>query len=193
MSHTIVPPARMRASVGTPTGPELRRVPDPQPSSDHVPVQVEAFSINRGELRLFARRPEGWRPGQDIAGRVLAPDGSGPAAVTRVAAMIDFGGWAKRGHLVLLGSSSVDPAPITTSSLAPNARQTVHPFSVHGSGEPVGEDLADLARLTARELLDPLVGWVGSWDYLDEPMQALRDRRVVGKAVLRVDHTDEPR
>jgi NADPH:quinone reductase-like Zn-dependent oxidoreductase len=65
MSHTIDPPASMRAYVGTPAGPELRRVPDPQPASNQALVQVEAFSINRGELGLFARRPEGWRPGQD--------------------------------------------------------------------------------------------------------------------------------
>jgi NADPH:quinone reductase len=88
----------MRAYVGTPGGPELRSVPDPQPAPNEVVVQVEAFSLNRGELGLFAGRPEGWRPGQDIAGRVLAPagDGSGPAAGRRVVAMVDFDGWAQR-------------------------------------------------------------------------------------------------
>jgi NADPH2:quinone reductase len=100
---------------------------------------------------------------------------------------------APRGHLVLLASSSGDSAPITISSFLAHARQTVHPFWVHDSGEPVGEDLADLARLTARGLLEPVVGWAGSWDHLHQAMQALRDRRVVGKAVLRVEHTDEPR
>src|SRR5215218_2383695 len=87
----------MRAYVGTPAGPQLRSVPDPEPAPDEVVVEVEAFSINRGELGLFARRTEGWRPGQDIAGRVVAPAaGSGPAAGTRVVAMVDFGGWAQR-------------------------------------------------------------------------------------------------
>jgi NADPH2:quinone reductase len=311
MSHTIAPPATMVAYVGTPAGPERRRVPDPQPAPHEVVVQVEAFSINRGELGLFAARPQGWRPGQDVAGRVLAPagDGSGPAVGARVVAMVDFAGWAQRvavpverlaplpdnvdaeraagfgiagltalralrrgdgllgarvlitgasggvgtfavqlaaaggaqvtalmgshrsidlealgahrvitslddadgdfdlvlesiggdallaalrrtaprGHLVLLGSSSGDPAPITISSFRAHARQTIHPFWVHGSGEPVGEDLAVLARLTARGLVRPVVGWTASWDGLDEAMQALRDRRVAGKAVLRVD------
>jgi NADPH2:quinone reductase len=317
MTHTIAPPATMLAYVGTPSGPERRRVHDPKPAPHEAVVQVEAFSINRGELGLFARRPEGWRPGQDIAGRVLASaaDGSGPAAGARVVAMVDFGGWAERvavpverlaplpdaveaeraagfgiagltalralrrggglldarvlvtgasggvgtyavqlaaaggaevtaltgthrsvdiealgahrvitslddadgdfdlvlesiggetllaalrhtaprGLLVLLGSSSGDPAPITISSFRPHVRQTVHPFWVHGSGEPIGEDLATLARLTARGLLNPVVGWAGSWDRLDRAMQALRERRVAGKAVLRVDHADEPR
>ena len=27
---------------------------------------MHAFSLNRGELRLFQVRPEGWRPGQDM-------------------------------------------------------------------------------------------------------------------------------
>ena len=317
MSDTLAPPTTMLAYVGTTAGPERRRVPDPQPAPDEVLVQVEAFSINRGELGLFATRPEGWRPGQDVAGRVLVPalDGSGPHAGARVVAMVDFGGWAQRvavpverlaplpdavsaeraagfgvagltalralrrgggllgarvlitgasggvgsfavqlaaaggaevtaltgsrrsidlqalgahqvvtslddadgdfdlvlesiggatllaalqrtaprGHLVLLGTSSREPAPITIASFRPHVRQTVHPFWVHGSGEPVGVDLAALARLTARGLLDPVVGWAGSWEHLDQAMQALRDRRVAGKAILRVDDADEPR
>jgi NADPH:quinone reductase len=316
MTKTIAPPATMLAYVGTPSGPELRRLPDPHPAANEALVQVEAFSINRGELALFASRPEGWRPGQDIAGRVLAPaKGDGPPAGTRVVAMVEFGGWAERvavpadrlaplpdnvdteraagfgiagltalralrrgggllgarvlitgasggvgtfavqlaaaggaevtaltgshrsvdlealgahrvissldeadgdfdlvlesiggetllaalsrtaprGHLVLLGSSSGEPAPVTILSFRAHARQTIHPFWVHGSGEPVGRDLAELARLAARGLLDPVVGWAGSWERLDEAMQALRDRSVAGKAILRVDHAHEPR
>src|SRR5919198_529338 len=71
MAHTIAPPATMLAYVGTPSGPELRRVPDP---------------------------PGGGRPGQDIAGHVVDPaaDGGGPPAGARVVAMVDFGGWAQR-------------------------------------------------------------------------------------------------
>ncbi len=43
-------------------------------------------------------RPEGWRPGQDIAGIVVqaAADGSGPKAGTRVVALTDNAGWAQR-------------------------------------------------------------------------------------------------
>jgi NADPH:quinone reductase len=307
----------MRAYVGTPAGPERRRVADPQPAPGEVVVEVEAFSINRGELGLFAARPEGWRPGQDIAGRVVAPaaDGSGPAAGARVVGVVDFGGWAERvaapaerlaplpdnvdaeraagfgiagltalralrrgdgllgarvlitgasggvgtfavqlaaaggaevtaltgthrsvdlgalgahqvltclddadgdfdlvlesiggdvllaalrrtaprGHLVLLGSSSGEPAAITISSFRPHVRQTIHPFWVHGSGEHVDEDLAELARLTSRGQLDPVLGWCGCWDHLDQAMRALRERRVAGKAILTVDGADARR
>ena len=91
----------MLAIVNTPGGSapiELREVAEPQPASNEALVEVRAFSLNRGELRLFQIRPEGWRPGQDISGVVLrqAVDGSGPAAGTRVVALTDNAGWAER-------------------------------------------------------------------------------------------------
>jgi NADPH:quinone reductase len=91
----------MLALVNTPGGPtpvELREVAEPQPAPNAALVEVRAFSLNRGELRLFQIRPEGWRPGQDISGVVLkqAADGSGPEAGTRVVALTDDAGWAER-------------------------------------------------------------------------------------------------
>jgi NADPH:quinone reductase len=91
----------MLALVNTPsgTGPgEIREVPEPAPAANEALVEVRAFSLNRGELRLMQTRPEGWRPGQDIGGIVLqqAADGSGPAAGTRVVALTDDAGWAQR-------------------------------------------------------------------------------------------------
>jgi NADPH:quinone reductase len=73
----------MLALVNTPSAPipvELREVAEPVPMPDEAIVEVHAFSLNRGELALLAGRPEGWRPGQDIAGVVVQPatDGSGP-------------------------------------------------------------------------------------------------------------------
>ena len=91
----------MFALVNTPNGPgpvELREVPEPAPAANEAVVEVRAFSLNRGELRLMQVRPEGWRPGQDIGGVVLrqAADGSGPKAGARVVALTDNGGWAQR-------------------------------------------------------------------------------------------------
>jgi len=91
----------MLALVNTPAGNapvELREVIEPQPAPNEALVEVRAFSLNRGELRLFQIRPEGWRPGQDISGVVLkqAADGSGPAPGTRVVALTDNAGWAER-------------------------------------------------------------------------------------------------
>ena len=91
----------MLAVVNTPGGPEpvaIRDVAEPQPKPNEALVAVHAFSLNRGELRLFQVRPEGWRPGQDIAGVVVkqAADGSGPKEGTRVVALCDWEGWAER-------------------------------------------------------------------------------------------------
>lgn len=91
----------MLALVNTPSAPipvELNEVPEPQPAPDEALVEVHAFSLNRGELSLLSARPDGWRPGQDIAGVVLraAADGSGPKEGTRVVALVDSAGWAQR-------------------------------------------------------------------------------------------------
>jgi NADPH:quinone reductase len=91
----------MLAVVNTPGGSEpvaIRDVPEPEPRPNEALVAVHAFSLNRGELRLFQVRPEGWRPGQDIAGIVLkeAADGSGPNTGTPVVALCDWHGWAER-------------------------------------------------------------------------------------------------
>src|ERR1700732_4494619 len=91
----------MLAIVNTPRGPDpiaIREVAEPELQPNEALVAVHAFSLNRGELRLFQVRPEGWRPGQDIAGVVVraATDGRGPAAGTRVVALVDQAGWAER-------------------------------------------------------------------------------------------------
>ena len=81
----------MLALVKTPSAPipvELREVAEPEPAADEAIVEVHAFSVNRGEVALLANRPEGWQPGQDIAGIIIqaAADGSGPKEGTRVMA-----------------------------------------------------------------------------------------------------------
>jgi NADPH:quinone reductase-like Zn-dependent oxidoreductase len=91
----------MLAVVNTPNGSapvELRDVPEPKPAPNEALVEVRAFSLNRGELRVFQIRSEGWRPGQDISGVVLQPaaNGGGPKAGARVVALTDNAGWAER-------------------------------------------------------------------------------------------------
>jgi NADPH:quinone reductase-like Zn-dependent oxidoreductase len=91
----------MLALVNTPSAPipvALNEVPEPVPAPDEAIVEVHAFSLNRGELALLASRPEGWRPGQDVAGVIAQPaaDGSGPDKGTRVVAWVDGAGWSQR-------------------------------------------------------------------------------------------------
>jgi NADPH:quinone reductase len=77
---------------------EMRDVEEPSAGPGEALVEVRALSINRGELRLVTTRPDGWRPGQDIAGTVVraAADGSGPPAGSRVVALVDQAGWSER-------------------------------------------------------------------------------------------------
>lgn len=99
---TRVPAAgEMLALVNTPNGPTataLRSVSQPEPAPDEAVVAVRAFSLNRGELSLLASRPDGWRPGQDIAGVVVIPaaDGSGPRSGTRVLGLVEGAAWSER-------------------------------------------------------------------------------------------------
>lgn len=53
-------------------------------------------------------------------------------------------------------------------------------------GGETGSDLEVLLDLTERSKLDPQVSWRGPWRRFGEAVQALVDRRVVGKAVLEV-------
>jgi NADPH:quinone reductase-like Zn-dependent oxidoreductase len=75
-----------------------RELSEPDVESHDTLVEVRAYSVNRGELGLLERRPEGWRPGQDVAGVVIAqaPDGTGPPAGTRVTGHAEGGSWSER-------------------------------------------------------------------------------------------------
>ncbi|MBZ9820765.1 zinc-binding dehydrogenase [Mesorhizobium sp. CA4] len=85
-------------SSDSPTRLKLTGAEEPSCNGNEALVAVHATSLNRGELRLLGIRPDGWIPGQDIIGIVerAAADGSGPAAGTRVAALVDQAGWAER-------------------------------------------------------------------------------------------------
>jgi NADPH:quinone reductase len=94
----------MLAVVNTPNGTspvEIREVPEPEPAANEALVEVRSFSLNRGELRLFQIRPEGWRPGQDIGGVVVqqAANCSAPETGARVVALTDNAGWAERAAI----------------------------------------------------------------------------------------------
>jgi NADPH:quinone reductase-like Zn-dependent oxidoreductase len=73
-------------------------LPEPAPGPAECVIELRAFSVNFGDTILIKQRPDGWRPGQDVAGVVIRPaaDGSGPPAGTRVAAYLEWEGWAER-------------------------------------------------------------------------------------------------
>lgn len=92
----------MRGFITDPAGQSGLRfvndLPEPEPAPNQILLEVRAYSINPGEARLITQRSQGWRPGQDVAGIVqqAAADGSGPPTGARVAARVDWEGWAER-------------------------------------------------------------------------------------------------
>jgi NADPH2:quinone reductase len=110
----------------------MAEVPEPVPGPGEVVVAVEAYSVNRGEMLLLngvygAPARAGWRPGQDVAGVVVAaaPDGTGPAVGTRVVGHPEGSGWAER-VLIPLDKITELPAevPSTTAAALPLAGLT---------------------------------------------------------------------
>lgn len=102
--QALVPTGSVDAGIG------FAEVPEPVPEPDEVVVEVEAFSINRGETFLLSRPSPGWRPGKDVAGRIVhtAANGEGPPIGTRVVAHPAWGGWAER---VAVAVSKLAPLP----------------------------------------------------------------------------------
>lgn len=89
----------MRALVADSSAPSriaFREVPEPVPATGDVTVAVRAFSINRGELGLIRRKPDGWRPGWDFAGTLEADIERGLRAGSRVVGIRRGGTWAER-------------------------------------------------------------------------------------------------
>ena len=87
---------------------EMADVDEPKPGENDVVIEVAAFSVNRGELRLLEAPRPGWRPGQDVAGTVVGSTAGAPAVGTRVVGLADWEGWAER---VALPASRVAALP----------------------------------------------------------------------------------
>jgi NADPH:quinone reductase-like Zn-dependent oxidoreductase len=88
----------MRARVADSSAPAriaLRDVPE-LPFPGEVLVEVRAFSLNRGELRMLQTASDGWRPGWDFAGVLHSDVAGGPRAGTRVVGIRQGGAWAQR-------------------------------------------------------------------------------------------------
>jgi NADPH2:quinone reductase len=75
----------------------LSDVAEPAAAPNEVLIEVEAFSINRGETFQLENPQPGWRPGKDVVGRVtrVAGDGTGPSLGTRVVGHPAANGWAE--------------------------------------------------------------------------------------------------
>jgi NADPH:quinone reductase-like Zn-dependent oxidoreductase/ketosteroid isomerase-like protein len=87
----------MRAVVPVDTGAvELAEVDEVRAGAGEMVIEVAAYSINRGETFQLEQPRDGWRPGKDIAGRVLEAAEGGPPVGSRVVAHLPHSGWAER-------------------------------------------------------------------------------------------------
>ncbi|MGW4771337.1 zinc-binding dehydrogenase [Nocardia sp. NPDC004278] len=120
------------AATGDRTLVRFAEIPEPTPTADAAVIQVEAFSVNRGEILAMTGAygtptEPGTVMGQDVVGRVVAAaaDGSGPAVGTRVVGHAEGGGWAAR---VPVPTSALvelpDAVPTTTAAALPLAGLT---------------------------------------------------------------------
>lgn len=115
--------------------PDLRQrlgvaeVDRPEPGPHQALIQVEATSLNRGDLLAAQVAEAGWRPGHDIAGTVItaAADGTGPAAGSRVVGLLDSGAWAEQVTAATDRLAELpDAVSFAQASTLPTAGLTAH-------------------------------------------------------------------
>jgi NADPH:quinone reductase-like Zn-dependent oxidoreductase len=88
------------------------------------------------------------------------------------------------GAALSIGQAALEPTLVDFEAERRRAGgRRLEPFVI---GADLGPDLAVLLDLVARGVLDPQVGWQGSWDRITEAVALLRDRKLAGKAVLEV-------
>ncbi len=91
--------SHMRALVADSSAPgriALQDVPEPVAAPGEVLVDVRAFSINRGEMRMLGTAKDGWRPGWDFAGILRSGVEHGLRAGARVVGIRRGGSWAEQ-------------------------------------------------------------------------------------------------
>lgn len=95
---------------------------------------------------------------------------------------------AEDGLALAVGQASGQPTTVDfEAERRRGGRRGVEVFTVGTGYAGFGADAAQLLGLVAARRLDPQVGWRGTWDRAGEAVDALRGRRVAGKAVLEIE------
>lgn len=157
---------------------------------------VQLAELSGARVTAVARAAEAERLRERGAADVVADitDASGPfdlilesvggqsmaAAIARV---------APGGLIVSFGSSSREPAPFDFAAFARDGRADagIQIYLSQSEEAHAGADLEVLLGLLAAGRLAADVGLEAPWSELGAALDALRDRRVAGKAVLRVE------
>jgi hypothetical protein len=106
------------------SGVRFSDVSDPSPAPNEALIEVEAFSLNRGELPGGGVFPNATVPGWDTAGRVLAAaaDGSGPSIGTRLFGTPNANAYVKDG----INSCVVDGRPDAVNPQQTGTKAAAH-------------------------------------------------------------------
>jgi NADPH:quinone reductase len=128
---------------------EFSEVDEPTAGPAEALVEVDAFSINRGEAFTLSGvygspAERGWLPGQDVTGHVVqaAADGSGPRVGQRVVGHPDGGGWAERVAI-----------PTTALAVVPAAVDTVDAAALPLAGITAVRMLREVGTVLGRRIL----------------------------------------
>lgn len=94
-----------------------------------------------------------------------------------------------KGTVVVYGNSSGEPTTLSFADFrgAPNSRVQSFSYFYSESEDRFAPDLALLVSLIADGSLKPQIGMERSWRDFAQVAEQLRDRRVAGKAVFRVE------
>jgi NADPH:quinone reductase-like Zn-dependent oxidoreductase len=156
---------------------------------------IQLAHLAGAHVTALARRTDGLAElGADEVISTLEPEGSefeaiidavgGPTLGAAIGRITSF------GTIVNFAATTTEPVSYPTRTLfgrAPGAQlyglMVFNELRRHGSGT---SDLTRLAELVAAGKLDPQIDSVADWSEATEAIEALLDRRVNGKAVLRV-------
>lgn len=98
---------------------------------------------------------------------------------------------AEGGVALSVGQASGQPTTIDfEAERQSGGRRSVEVFTVHTGHAGFGDDIGELVALVAAGRLDPQIGWRGPWERAGEAAEALRERRVPGKAVVDIGGDD---
>jgi NADPH:quinone reductase-like Zn-dependent oxidoreductase len=158
----------MRALVADGSAPDriaIHDVAEPVPGAGEVLVDVRAFSINRGELRMLRTAADGWRPGWDFAGILRSDVDGGPGAGSRVVGVKRGGTWAEQVAVphdwiaeLPTGVSFAEAAALPTAGLTALRTLRLGPailgrrVLVSGASGGVGRFATQLAHLGGAEV-----------------------------------------
>jgi NADPH:quinone reductase-like Zn-dependent oxidoreductase len=112
----------------------------------------------------------------------LILESAGGASLTRAVQIVEA-----KGTVVVYGNSSGEPSTLGFGDFRGGQNARVQSFFYFTSGpeEQFAQDLALLVSLVADGSLRPAIGAERSWTDFAEVAEALRARRVQGKAVFR--------